>query len=338
MFDAAAAATAAGCRTARPPETAKKAGPNDVIRVAVVGVNGRGMSHVGGFAALRGQSEVVAICDADTNTFEKARKNVLDKTGKAPVFYQDIRKLLEDKSIDVISIATPNHWHSLGAIWAIQAGKDVYLEKPVSHNVREGRVVVEFARKHGKICQAGTQSRSNTGMRDLMAFVHSGRIGPVKLARGLCYKDRLSIGQVGTPTAPPASVDYDLWLGPAPSRIDVPRKKFHYNWHWQFAYGNGDVGNHGIHEMDKARWGLGKTGLPKSVVRFGGRFGYEDDGNSANTQVAFYDFGDAQLIFEGRSDEALRRALVRPGRPPRGGCTEHVVLRTASSYHVGLKR
>ncbi len=300
-----AAAAAAGCRPARPPEVPSKAsgkvpGPNDVLRVAVVGVNGRGMAHVGGFAALKESCVVAAICDADQNVYEKARKAVETRTGKAPVFYQDYRKLLQDKSIDVISIATPNHWHSLGAIWAIQAGKDVYLEKPISHNVREGRMVVEFARKNGRICQTGTQSRSNPGMQQFIGAVHAGKIGTVKLGRGLCYKSRPSIGKLPAPIAPPPGVDYDLWLGPAPARADVPRTKFHYDWHWQDDYGNGDVGNQGIHEMDKGRWGLGQNQLPKSVISVGGRFGYEDDGQTPNTQVCFYDFGDVQMIFEVR--------------------------------------
>jgi predicted dehydrogenase len=182
----------------------------------------------------------------------------------------------------------------------MQAGKDVYLEKPVSHNVREGRVTVEVARKLGRICQAGTQSRSNTGMRNLLAAVHAGKIGKVSVARGLCYKPRGTIGQVGTPGAPPATVDYDLWLGPAPARADVPRKRFHYDWHWQWDYGNGDLGNQGIHEMDKARWGLGKMELPAKIFSVGGRFGYVDDGQTANTQVCFFDYGDAQIIFEVR--------------------------------------
>jgi predicted dehydrogenase len=257
------------------------------------------MSHVNAFAA-RKDTQVVAICDADANAFGKAKKAVESKTGQAPVFHQDLRKVLEDKSIDIVSIATPNHWHALGAIWALQAGKDVYLEKPVSHNVHEGRVLVDVARKLGRICQSGTQSRSNQGMQELIAYVRSGKLGKVTVARGLCYKPRGSIGKVAAPGKPPAGVDYDLWLGPAPARADVPRAKFHYDWHWQWDYGNGDIGNQGVHEMDKARWGLGKSELPRTVTSAGGRFGYEDDGQTANTQICVFDYGDAQLVFEVR--------------------------------------
>jgi predicted dehydrogenase len=303
MFAAAAAAAASSARLARAEEApAKKAGPNDVIRVAVIGVNGRGMAHVGGFSR-NGDSVVAAICDADKDVFGKAAKAITSKGGKEPVYYQDIRKLLEDKSIDAVSIATPNHWHSLAAIWAIQAGKDVYVEKPVSHNVHEGRMVVEHARKHGRIVQTGSQSRTNPGMRDFIAAVQGGKIGKVTLARGLCYKGRKSIGKIAKAGPPPASVDYNLWLGPAPARTDVPREKFHYDWHWQWDYGSGDLGNQGVHEVDKARWGLSKTAMPRSVVSLGGRFGYEDDGQTPNTQVCVFDYGDVQMVFEVRGLE-----------------------------------
>jgi predicted dehydrogenase len=305
LFAAAAAAFASSCAqkaagpaaSAAPPSGAKS--PNDTIRVAIIGVNGRGMAHVKGFVKQPGV-EVVTICDLDEKAAAKAIKAVQDSTGKAPAFERDLRKVCEDKSIDVISVATPNHWHSLAAIWAIQAGKDVYVEKPVSHNVHEGRTLVAVARKQGKICQVGSQSRTNPGMRQLIDYVRSGKIGKVTVARGLCYKRRDTIGKVGTPVKPPSTVDYNLWLGPAPARADVPRTKFHYDWHWQWDYGNGDIGNQGVHEMDKARWGLGKNTLPRSVVSYGGRFAYEDDGQTPNTQVCVYDYGDSQLVFEVR--------------------------------------
>jgi predicted dehydrogenase len=299
---AAAVAAAASARTARAQEgagAAKKAAPSDRLRVAVLGVNGRGMSHVRAFSG-RPDTEVAIICDPDEATFAKAKKYVEDKTGKAPVFQQDLRKVMEDKSIDIVTVATPNHWHSLAAIWAVQAGKDVYLEKPASHNVHEGRMVVQFARKHGRIVQTGSQSRSNPGMRQFIDYVRSGKLGKVTVARGLCYKRRETIGKVGTPAKPPGTVNYDLWLGPAAARKDVPRSRFHYDWHWQWEYGNGDIGNQGVHEMDKARWGLGKTTLPRAVMGLGGRFGYEDDGETPNTQICLYDYGDAQLVFETR--------------------------------------
>ena len=273
---------------------------NDTLRVAVVGVHGRGMSHVGAFAGNKKLNTVVThVCDADEGVIGRAMETIEKKQGAKPTFVQDIRKLLEDKSIDIVSIATPNHWHSLAAIWAMKAGKDVYVEKPVSHNVREGRMMVEFSHNLGKICQTGTQSRSTQGMRDAIEFVRSGKIGKVTLSRGLCYKPRGSIGKVEKQTPIPKTCDYNLWCGPAPM-TPLMRKNLHYDWHWVWATGNGDLGNQGIHEMDKARWGLGKMELPKSVVSVGGRLGYIDDGETANTQLCFFDYGDSELIFEVR--------------------------------------
>jgi len=270
----------------------------DKLRVAVVGVKGRGMDHISGFAA-RHNCEVTHICDADSGVIANAMSTVKQRQGREPIFVQDIRKLIEIKDIDILSIATPNHWHALMAIWAMQNGKHVYVEKPVSHNVLEGRRMVEVARKTGKICQTGTQSRSSKGMREAMAFLHSGKLGTISLARGLCYKLRPSIGKVSGPQNPPKTCDYDLWCGPAP-KAPLMRARLHYDWHWVWDTGNGDLGNQGIHEMDKARWGLQKNSLPHSVVAVGGRFGYVDDGQTANSQVIHFDYGDCELVFEVR--------------------------------------
>ena len=282
-------------------EDAARAGDvNSQLRVACVGVNGRGRDHVGGFAGNKKLNTVVAtICDADIGVVGPAVKIVESKQKGSVAVTQDLHRVLDDKSIDIVSIATPNHWHSLAAIWAMQAGKDVYVEKPVSHNVREGRMVVEFARKLNKICQSGTQSRSQPGMRHAIDFLHSGKIGKVDLAVGLCYKPRGSIGKVKTATPIPKSCDYDLWCGPAPMK-PLMRERLHYDWHWVWDTGCGDLGNQGIHEMDKARWGLGKMELPNSVRSIGGRFGYVDDGETANTQICHFDYGDCELIFEVR--------------------------------------
>jgi len=281
----------------KPKKEDKKNG-GDTLRVAVIGVNGRGMSHVGGFAG-KNDCVITTVCDCDEAVIGKAMKTIETTQGKAPTYEKDIRKVVEDKNIDIISIATPNHWHSLAAIWGVQNDKDVYVEKPVSHNVWEGRQVVEASRKYNRLVQAGTQSRSNSAMRAAMEFIHSGGIGKVKLARGLCYKRRGTIGKSEKPTEPPQTCDYDLWCGPAPNK-PLARKKLHYDWHWTWDYGNGDLGNQGIHEMDKARWGLNKKELPKSVVSLGGRWGYVDDGETANTQICVFDYGDSQLIFEVR--------------------------------------
>jgi hypothetical protein len=281
-----------------------KVGPNERVRMAVIGFNGRGMDHIKGLGDLP-EVEIVTLCDPDKRIVEKGMKGAREVQEKEPGFVQDLRKVLDDKSIDAVSIATPNHWHALAAIWAIQAGKDVYVEKPVSHNVSEGRRIVEFARKYNKIVQTGTQSRSSSGLRDLMAFLHAGKLGPVKLAYGLCYKPRNSIGKVDGPQKVPESIDYNLWCGPAP--LDPPRRSspifgtVHYDWHWFWATGNGDLGNQGIHEMDKARWGL-KVGLPETIWSVGGRVGYDDSAETANTQVCFFNYSkeEARLIFEVR--------------------------------------
>lgn len=275
-----------------------KVGPNDTILVAVVGAGGRGQSHIGGFAGKPG-TEVTHICDCDERAGERSCDVAAEKqNGRRPVWVKDVRRLLEDNSIDAVSIATPNHWHALGAIWSVQAGKDVYVEKPVSHNVLEGRRLVQVARKHNRIVQTGTQSRSNPGMREAMAFVHSGGIGEVKVARGLCYKRRVSIGPKGNYELP-TGVDYDLWSGPAPI-LPLTRKQFHYDWHWQWAYGNGDLGNQGIHQMDLCRWALNEKQLCDRTFSLGGRLGYEDAGETANTQLVLHEFGSKQLVFEVR--------------------------------------
>jgi predicted dehydrogenase len=291
------------------PEAREAGKAGEKLRVAVVGVGGQGNSHVNGFSGRLG-CEVTVICDADSARIKPAMESARARQGgQEPRYVQDVRKVVEDKDIDVISIATPNHWHALIAIWAMQNGKHVYVEKPVSHNVVEGRRIVDFARKHAKVCQTGTQSRSSKGMRDAIAFLHAGKLGKVKLARGLCYKLRGSIGNTGK-GAPPSTLDYNLWCGPA-SNGPMKRARLHYDWHWVWEYGNGDLGNQGIHEMDKARWGLGKDHLPRSVQSVGGRFGYKDDGETANTQIIDFDYGDCRLVFEVRG---LRSESPYPGK------------------------
>jgi predicted dehydrogenase len=280
----------------RPAPTRRS--PGELLNVCVVGVNGRGMSHVGGFNG-NFDCRITTVCDVDSKVIGQAMKKVGDKNGQEPRFEQDIRRVLDDKSIDIVSIATPNHWHALAAIWAMQAGKHVYVEKPASHNVLEGTRMTQAARKYGRICQVGTQSRSMPGMKDAIAYLHAGKLGKVSLAYGTCYKRRPSIGKAKGPTAVPASVDYDIWCGPAPKR-PLTRARLHYDWHWIWDYGNGDLGNQGVHEMDKARWGLKKDAMPRSVVSAGGRLGYEDDGETANTQLCVFDYGDSELVFEVR--------------------------------------
>jgi hypothetical protein len=276
---------------------AQVAGANSDIRIAVVGFGGRGGNHIDAFSKMPGV-RLVALCDCDTRILEGAAKSLGDK-GVAVRKFTDVRKLLEDKDIDAISTATPNHWHSLITVWGCQAGKDVYVEKPVSHNVWEGRKCVEASRKYHRIVQAGTQSRSMACYPEAWAWLREGHLGRIQIARGLCYKRRASIGKVDGPQPIPENIDYELWCGPA-LKLPLMRKKLHYDWHWVWNTGNGDMGNQGIHEMDKCRWALGKMELPSRVFSIGGRLGYIDDGETANTQMVVFDYGNALLIFETR--------------------------------------
>ncbi|MFO0888486.1 MAG: Gfo/Idh/MocA family oxidoreductase [Isosphaeraceae bacterium] len=277
-------------------------GANDTVRVAVAGLNGRGSAHVDEFGKQTGVA-VVALVDPDTRTYEKRIRQVESHGGRTPSTVQDIRRVLDDKDVDVVSIATPNHWHALMTIWAVQAGKDVYVEKPCSHNVHEGRVAVEAARRYQRIVQHGTQSRSSGEWALAQAAVASGKLGKLLVSRALCYKPRPSIGFKPAGTPPP-EVDFNLWLGPAQEQ-PYHGNLVHYNWHWFWDFGNGDIGNQGVHQMDLARWlipgpdGRGVT-YPKAVFSVGGRFGYKDQGQTANTQVCVMDFGETQLIFEVR--------------------------------------
>jgi predicted dehydrogenase len=271
--------------------------PSDQLRVAVVGVRGRGRSHIRGFAESP-DTVVTTLCDVDLNIVGPAQKILADAGAPKPKVVQDFRRVLDDKDIDIVSIATPDHWHALGAIWACQAGKDVYVEKPVSHNVSEGRRIVEAARKYGRIVQTGTQSRSVPALQQAMKFMHDGGIGKIYMAKGLCYKRRKSIGN--TPDGPaPEGVDYNLWLGPAPER-PYSRNRFHYNWHWIWDYGTTDMGNQGIHQMDIARWGLNKHELPTKIHGAGEKFVYDDDQETPNTQISTFEYDDALLVFEVR--------------------------------------
>lgn len=260
------------------------------VRVAVIGVRGRGRSHIRGFG-----KQVVALCDVDQHVLADRAKSV----GHPVETFTDYRRLVERKDIDAVSIATPNHSHSLIAITAIQAGKDVYVEKPVSHNVWEGRQLVKAARKYDRIVQCGTQSRSSPSLAEAVAFVQSGKLGPIQYAIGTCYKPRPSIGKLDKPLKIPSWIDYELWCGPA-AKVDLYRPRLHYDWHWDFNTGNGDMGNQGIHQMDIARWFLGEAALSPRVISIGGRLGYDDAGNTPNTQVVYHDFEKAPLIFETR--------------------------------------
>jgi predicted dehydrogenase len=271
-------------------------GANDRVNVAVIGIRGFGNSHIGEFARLN-NVRVAALCDVDSNLFsDRIKRHYTDRGLAKPKIYTDLRKLYDDKDIDAVSIVTPNHWHTLASIWALQAGKHVTVEKPVCHNFYEGQKLVEASEKYNLIIQDGCEQRSNPCGQSMAEHLHSGKMGEVYMAKGLCYKWRDTIGR--SPNEPvPAGVDYDLWLGPAPKR-PFSKNRFHYNWHWNWDYGNGDMGNQGVHEMDIARWGLNVT-LPAKVSAMGGHFMFDDDQNTPNNLIAVFEFPNP----EGGSDK-----------------------------------
>jgi predicted dehydrogenase len=260
--------------------------PNERVRIAVVGVGGRGGNHVTSWSRLP-NVEIAAVCDVDESHIGDKIKRLESAGVKTPNAFTDFRKLLEDKTIDAVSIASPNHWHTLQTIWAVQAGKDVYVEKPCSHNIFESQQIVAAARKYDRIVQHGSQSRSSPALQEAVQKMKEGEFGEIYMARGLCFKWRDTIGK--TPPEPvPPGVDYDLWTGPAPKR-EFTKNRFHYNWHWFWDTGNGDLGNQGIHEVDIARWGLGVT-HPTKVSAIGGKFMFDDDQETPNTITASYEF------------------------------------------------
>ncbi|MEX2307278.1 MAG: Gfo/Idh/MocA family oxidoreductase [Pirellulales bacterium] len=271
------------------------------IRVAQIGFRAQGLEHI---RAIR--QNIVALCDVDERVLHDQRALLRD-TYRQPVdTYTDFRRLLERHDIDAVSIATPNHTHALIAIEAARAGKDVYVEKPVSHNIWEGRQLVAAARRFNRVIQSGTQSRSSTAVREAIRFVHSGSLGEIRLVTGTCYKPRMSIGKLEKPLAIPSTIDYELWCGPA-AKVELYRPQLHYDWHWDFNTGNGDLGNQGIHQMDVARWFLGESTMAPSVFSVGGRLGYDDAGNTPNTQIVYHGYKKAPLIFEVRGLPRARR-------------------------------
>jgi predicted dehydrogenase len=272
------------------------------IRVAQIGFHGQGRSHIQNLG-----KHVVALCDVDEHVLSGMADALQEKHQQKVDKYTDFRKLLDRKDIDAVSIATPNHTHSLISVLAAQSGKDVYVEKPVSHNIWEGRQMVAAARKYDRVIQTGTQSRSSPSLKEAAAWVQSGALGPIKYALATCYKWRPSIGKSDTPLKFPSYINRDLWVGPAADEpIYRPEKNSqgdvnpHYDWHWDFNTGGGDLGNQGIHQMDIARWFLGESALAPRTFSIGGRLGYDDAGNTANTQVIFHAYEKAPLVFEVR--------------------------------------
>ncbi|NUQ65719.1 MAG: Gfo/Idh/MocA family oxidoreductase [Pirellulales bacterium] len=286
---------------------AKAAGPGGEIRMGVVGlggidvvggVGGRGRQLIGSLRRIPGV-KVVAICDVDQEVLDREVQQFKTRQEEVAAC-RDLRKVIDDKTVDAVAIATPNHWHALATIWACQAGKDVYVEKPFSYNLWEGRQMVAAAEKYGRMVQVGTQRRSSEVLRQAFDYLHSGQIGAIRSAHALVYRAREGIGRVARPTPVPATVDYDLWCGPAP-QAPLMRRQLHYEWHWFWSTGNGEIGNNGTHLIDVCRWALRLDAPPPRALSIGGRFGFDDLGETPNTQIALFDYRPAPIICEIRN-------------------------------------
>lgn len=312
------------------------AGPNSEIRLGLIGlggidiegsVGGRGRQLLRQIAKVPG-AKVVAVCDVDEAILHNGVE-LLKEQGQQVAAHGDLRRVFDNENIDAVLIATPNHWHALATIWACQAGKDVYVEKPFSHSIWEGRQMVAAARKHDRIVQTGMQSRSSPNLADAFQFIRSGELGPIQCVHAIIYRARAGIARVEKPTPPPSTVDYDLWCGPTPM-APVMRKHLHYEWHWFWSTGNGEIGNNGPHTVDIARWALGQNGLPPRALSIGGRFGVDDAAETPNTQIAIFDYRPAPLICEVRN--------LRQGGKEIGtfrGAGRGVVVDCEGGYYTG---
>ena len=300
-------------------------GANDKVNVAIVGLGGRGTNHLNIYSKLP-EARVAGICDIDQAARERAQATLVRNTGQSAKLFEDMREAFADSGIEAVSIATPNHWHALAAIWAMKAGKDVYGEKPACYNIYEGQKMVQVARETKRMLQIGSQHRSTPFKMRAMEAIRGGVIGKVYLSKGLCYKRRASIGHKEDSPTPPG-VNWDLFLGPAPLRA-FNELRFKYNWHWFWDTGNGDIGNQGVHQIGIARWGLQDPGWPKSAYAEGGKFAYTDDQETPNTLLSTYDYGGRQLVFEvrglltGGEGSPVKRSTAAPAAgavaPPKG--------------------
>ncbi len=294
-------------RFARGSDQPTKEGGSDEIRLGIVGlgdtaykggVGGRGHQLIGAIREVPG-ARIVALCDVDRAHLEREGKALKDR-GVKVALYGDIRKLLDDKNVDAVFVATPNHWHALATIWACQAGKDVYVEKPLAYNIWEGRQVVAAARKYSRMVQVGLQRRSSPSLQQALQYLRSGQLGAIRWARAIVYRPRGPMGKASLPESVPATIDYDQWCGPSP-KMPLARKHLHYDWHWFWPTGDGEVGNNGVHVIDICRWTLGQNKLPPRAIAVGGRFGFDDGGDTPNTLAVVLDYQPAPIICEVRN-------------------------------------
>jgi predicted dehydrogenase len=315
----------------------RSVGANDAVNVAVIGlgsttagggVGGRGHQLIGRLRELPGVN-IVALCDADQSHLDRELAAARDLGAKVTA-YHDPREVFDDKGVDAVVVALPNHWHALATVWACQAGKDVYVEKPFSYNLWEGQQMVAAARKYGRMVQVGTQKRSSAFLRQTFDRLHGGELGAIRFAHALVYRARDGIGTVGAPTPPPRTLNYDLWCGPAPEG-PLMRKQLHYEWHWFWDTGNGEMGNNGIHVIDVCRWALKQDQTPPRAMSIGGRLAFHDCGETANTQIALFDFGPAPLICEVRNVSAGKGASMGKFR----GQNKGVLIDCEGGYFAG---
>ena len=281
--------------------------PNEAVNLAIIGlgsttavggVGGRGHQLIERLREIPGVN-IVALCDVDPAHIDREVEAARGHGGK-PAVYHDPREVFDDKTVDAVVVALPNHWHALATVWACQSGKDVYVEKPFSHDLWEGRQMVEAARKYNRIVQVGTQNRSSGFLRKVFDRLQGGELGAIRFAHALVYRPRDGIGKVDAPTPPPTGLNYDLWCGPTANK-PLNRKQLHYEWHWFWDTGNGEMGNNGIHVIDICRWGLKQDRTPPRALSIGGRFAFDDCGETANTHIAFFDYQPAPLICEIRN-------------------------------------
>jgi predicted dehydrogenase len=304
-------------------------GANNDIRIAIVGLRKKGKEHLEIFPKVPGV-RIVALCDADTQFLDIEAVRFKDRNEKV-ARYVDYRRLLDNKDIDAVVVVTPDHWHALMTVWACQAGKDVYIEKPLSHNIWEGRKMVQAARKYKRIVQTGSQDRSDVGLRAAVEYIEQGNLGMVTLGRAISYGLRETIGRVDGPQSIPESLNYDLFQGPAPL-VPLMRKNVHYDWHWFWDTGTGEVGNLGAHNVDECRWAIGQKDIARSAVTIAGRVGMDDCGETPNTQITFFDYEPVPIIYEVRG---LRRRKGLRARAHYRGTSFGMVIQCEGGYFAG---